>query len=209
MAQTFPAELKLRPVYWPRCASYVREIRGRQTFIAIRLCTVWSLFRLRHSGRFAPTDCFGTILVSFPDAPNDDVGDQTHDRGNDQRHQELAHGCGLLITEQRKPILYVSLRGVGRMSAIGTKRTFHFSLHMSALGGKADTALSRRGSAIPSKLSAKFARGVCPARAKARFAPPPSTLGAEKSTPLRESNRRALVASTWVGLGVCKTTAKK
>jgi hypothetical protein len=69
--------------------------------------------------------------------------------------------------------LYVSLRGVGRMSAIGTKRTFHFSLHMSALGGKADTALSRRGSAIPSKLSAKFARGVCPARAKARFAPPP------------------------------------
>jgi hypothetical protein len=106
--------------------------------------------------------------------------------------------------------LYVSLRGVGRMSAIGTKRTFHFSLHMSALGGKADTALSRRGSAIPSKLSAKFARGVCPARAKARFAPPPpSTLGAEKSTPLRESNRRALVASTWVGLGVCKTTAKK
>ena len=117
MAQTFPAELKLRPVYWPRCASYVREIRGRQTFIAIRLCTVWSLFRLRHSGRFAPTDCFGTILVSFPDAPNDDVGDQTHDRGNDQRHQELAHGCGLLITEQRKPILYVSLRGVGRMSA--------------------------------------------------------------------------------------------
>ena len=111
MAQTFPAELKLRPVYWPRCASYVREIRGRQTFIAIRLCTVWSLFRLRHSGRFAPTDCFGTILVSFPDAPNDDVGDQTHDRGNDQRHQELAHGCGLLITEQRKPVLYVSLCG--------------------------------------------------------------------------------------------------
>jgi hypothetical protein len=105
--------------------------------------------------------------------------------------------------------LYVSLRGVGRMSAIGTKRTFHFSLHMSALGGKADTALSRRGSAIPSKLSAKFARGVCPARAKARFAPPPFRSRCGKIYSLRESNRRALVASTWVGLGVCKTTAKK
>jgi hypothetical protein len=105
--------------------------------------------------------------------------------------------------------LYVSLRGVGRMSAIGTKRTFHFSLHMSALGGKADTALSRRGSAIPSKLSAKFARGVCPARAKARFAPPPFHSRCGKIYPLRESNRRAVVASTWVGLGVCKTTAKK
>ena len=112
MAQTFPAELKLRPVYWPRCASYVREIRGRQTFIAIRLCTVWSLFHLRHSGRFAPTDCFRHYSRLVPDAPNDDVGDHTHDRGNDQRHQELAHGCGLLITEQRKPVLYVSLRGV-------------------------------------------------------------------------------------------------
>jgi hypothetical protein len=80
--------------------------------------------------------------------------------------------------------LYVSLRGVGRMSAIGTKRTFHFSLHMSALGGKADTALSRRGSAIPSKLSAKFARGGSALPARKRVLPhPPSTLGAEKSTP--------------------------
>ena len=77
----------------------------------IRLCTVGVLFRLRHSGRFARTGCFGTILVSFPDPPNDNVGDQTYDRRNDQRHQELAHGCGLLITEQRKPVLYVSLRG--------------------------------------------------------------------------------------------------
>ena len=39
------------------------------------------------------------------------VGDQAHDRGNDQRHQELTHGCGLLITEQRKPVFYVSPRG--------------------------------------------------------------------------------------------------
>ena len=84
---------------------------GGKADITLRLCTVGFLFRLRHSGRFVPTDCFGTILVSFPDAPNDNVGDQTHDRGNDQRHQELAHGCGLLITEQRKPVLYVSLRG--------------------------------------------------------------------------------------------------
>ena len=84
---------------------------GGKADITLRLCTVGFLFRLRHSGRFVPTDCFGTILVSFPDAPNDNVGDQTHDRGNDQRHQELAHGCGLLITEQRKPVLYVSLCG--------------------------------------------------------------------------------------------------
>jgi hypothetical protein len=136
-----------------------------------------------HSGRFAPTDCFGTIRVSFPDAPNDDVGHQTHDRGNDQRHQELAHGCGLLITEQRKPVLYVSLRGVGRMSAIGTKRTFHFSLHMSALGGKADTALSRRGSAIPSKLSAKFARGGLPCPRESAFCPTPLPLSVRKNLP--------------------------
>ena len=54
---------------------------------------------------------FGTILVSIPDASNDNVGDHTHDWGDDQRHQELAHGSGLLITEQRKPVLHISLRG--------------------------------------------------------------------------------------------------
>ena len=85
---------------------------GRRADITLRLCAVGFLFRVRYSGRFAPTDCFVTILVSFPDAPNDNVGDQAHDWGNDQSHQELADGCGLLITEQRKPVLYVSLRGV-------------------------------------------------------------------------------------------------
>ena len=54
---------------------------GGKADITLRLCTVGFLFRLRHSGRFVPTDCFGTILVSFPDAPNDNVGDQTHDGG--------------------------------------------------------------------------------------------------------------------------------
>jgi hypothetical protein len=79
--------------------------------------------------------------------------------------------------------LYVSLRGVGRMSAIGTKRTFHFALHMSALGGKADTALSRRGSAIPSKLSAKFARGGLPCPRESAFCPTPLPLSARKNLP--------------------------
>jgi hypothetical protein len=109
---------------------------GGRADITLRLCTVGFLFRLRHSRRFAPTDCLGIILVSFPDAPNDNVGDQTHDRGNDQRHQELAHDCGLLITEQRKPFF------VRFATAIGTKRTFLFALHMSAIGGKADIAFA-------------------------------------------------------------------
>ena len=59
---------------------------------------------------------FGTILVSIPDASNDNVGDHTHDWGDDQRHQELAHGSGLSITEQRQPVLRVSLRGCPRRS---------------------------------------------------------------------------------------------
>lgn len=51
-------------------------------------------------------DCFtGTIFVSLPDESNDDVGDHAHDWGDDQHHQELAHGSCLQITEQRKPIL--------------------------------------------------------------------------------------------------------
>ena len=45
--------------------------------ITLRLCTVGFLFRLRHSGRLVPTDCFGTILVWFPDASNDNIGDET------------------------------------------------------------------------------------------------------------------------------------
>ena len=77
-----------------------------QAETTLRLCIIGFLFRLRHSGRFAPADCFtGAILVSIPDASNDNVGDHTHDRGNDQRHEELAHGSGLLIAEQRKPVL--------------------------------------------------------------------------------------------------------
>ena len=85
---------------------------GGKADIALCLRTIWFVFHRRHSGRFAPADCFpGTILVSIPDASNDNVGDHTHDRRNDQRHQELAHGCGLLVTEQRKRVLSVSLRG--------------------------------------------------------------------------------------------------
>jgi len=39
-------------------------------------------------------DCFtGTILISLPDESKDDVGDHAHDWGDDQHHQELAHGC--------------------------------------------------------------------------------------------------------------------
>jgi hypothetical protein len=87
---------------------------GGKADITLRLCIVGFLFRLRHSGRFAPTDCFGTILVSFPDAPHDNVCDHTHDWGNDQGHQELAHVCGLSITEQPKPVLFVSPRSAGR-----------------------------------------------------------------------------------------------
>ena len=69
---------------------------GGKADITLCLCTIGFFFRLRHSGRFAPPDCFpGAILVSIPDASNDKVGDHTHDRGNDQRHQELAHGSGL------------------------------------------------------------------------------------------------------------------
>jgi len=43
---------------------------------------------LASTGRFA-----GSILVSRPDAANDEVGDQPHDRRDDQCHQEFAHGC--------------------------------------------------------------------------------------------------------------------
>jgi hypothetical protein len=51
-----------------------------------------------------------TIFVSFPDASNNNVGDHTNDRGNDQHRQELAHGLRALQTqEQRKPILRYSL----------------------------------------------------------------------------------------------------
>ena len=104
---------------------------GVKADITLRLCSIGFLFRLRHSGRFAPADCFpGAILVSIPNTSNDNVVDHAHDRGNDQRHQELAHGSGLLTTEQRKRVLHVSLRGcprrrspIGRMSAIGPKRT--------------------------------------------------------------------------------------
>jgi hypothetical protein len=38
--------------------------------------------------------------------------------------------------------LYVSLRGLGRMSAIGTKRTFASAPHMSAFEVKADIGMS-------------------------------------------------------------------
>ena len=90
---------------------WMSAFRGKAN-ITLRLRPIGFLFRLRHSGRFAPADCFpGAILVSVPDASNDNVGDHTHDRGDDQHHQELAHGIGLLTTEQRKPVLYPSLRG--------------------------------------------------------------------------------------------------
>jgi hypothetical protein len=71
---------------------FVARFLGDET--ASRLGRV-SLNPIRHIDPFvAPPDCFtGTILISFPDASNNDVGDHAHDRGNDQHHQELAHGC--------------------------------------------------------------------------------------------------------------------
>ena len=54
---------------------------GGKADITLRLCTVGFLFRLRRSGRFVPLIASAPVLVSFPDAPNDNVGDQTHDRG--------------------------------------------------------------------------------------------------------------------------------
>jgi ribbon-helix-helix protein len=66
-------------------------------------------FRRLHSGRIAPPGYFtGTVLVSLPNEPNDEVGDHAYDRGDDQRHQELAHGCCLPITKQLKPVLHLS-----------------------------------------------------------------------------------------------------
>ena len=41
----------------------------------------WVSLPLGVGGRFAPADCFGTILVSIPDASNDNGGDHTHNRG--------------------------------------------------------------------------------------------------------------------------------
>ena len=49
---------------------------ARKADITLRLSTIGFLFRRRRRGRFAPADCFpGTILVSIPDASNDNVGD--------------------------------------------------------------------------------------------------------------------------------------
>ncbi len=120
-------------------ALHMSACRGRAD-ITLRLCIVGFLFRLRHSGRFAPTDCFGTILVSFPDAPNDNVGDHTHDRGNDQGHQELAHAAAFQLPNSVS--LFCTFRhvGVGRMSALrlqmGVKRTCPLAAHMSAFDPK-------------------------------------------------------------------------
>src|SRR5882757_134232 len=33
------------------------------------------------------------IFVSLPEEPNNEVGHQPHDGGNDQHRQQLAHGC--------------------------------------------------------------------------------------------------------------------
>ena len=155
--------------FWPLAQSEAMSAFGDKADITLRLCTIGFLFRRRRSGRFAPADCFpGTILVSIPDASNDNVGDHTHDRGNDQRHQELAHGCGPLITEQRKPVLCVSLRGcrgpIGRMSAIGTKRTSPSALHMSAFDRKRTSdrrtpALRHRPRRVGSAWVAEEAQG--------------------------------------------------
>jgi hypothetical protein len=54
----------------------------------------------------------GPIFVSLPDASDDDIGNHAHDWGNDQRYQELAHGCTLpsnrLIVAQRNRFLRFS-----------------------------------------------------------------------------------------------------
>jgi hypothetical protein len=56
------------------------------------LCIGARLFRRRRFGGVASHDDAGTIFFSLPDASDDDIGNHTHNGGNDQRHQELAHG---------------------------------------------------------------------------------------------------------------------
>jgi hypothetical protein len=56
------------------------------------LCIGARLFRGHRCGGVASHDDAGTIFFSLPDASDDDIGNDAHDRGNDQRHQELAHG---------------------------------------------------------------------------------------------------------------------
>ena len=51
--------------------------------------------------------------------------------GRVHRNQDHSAACGCCS---------LTNLGAGRMSAIGTKRTSHFALHMSAIGGKADMA---------------------------------------------------------------------
>jgi hypothetical protein len=49
---------------------------------------------MQHPIGVASHDGFtGTNLVPFPEASNNDVGDHTHNRGNNQHHQKLAHDC--------------------------------------------------------------------------------------------------------------------
>src|SRR5674476_256578 len=77
----------------------VPPIVGIVAYIVVRLISArdengGSDIVRRRSGGVASPDYFtATILVSLPDESNDDVGDYAHDRGNDQHHQELAHGC--------------------------------------------------------------------------------------------------------------------
>jgi hypothetical protein len=78
--------------------------------ITLRSRTIGFLLRRRHSGKFAPAGCFpGTILVSVPDASNDNVRDHTHDRGPISVTKSWPMAAA--IAEQRKRVLYVSPRG--------------------------------------------------------------------------------------------------
>ena len=96
--------------------------------IARRLCTIGFLFRLRHSGRLAG-QCFpGAILVSIPNASNDNVGDHTHDRGDNNVTKSWPMAAAFKLPNNVSLFCrfrYVGVRrrrsSIGRMSAFGTK----------------------------------------------------------------------------------------
>ena len=88
-----------RQIGAPQGTALVMSAFGGKADVTLRLCTVGFLFRLRHSGRFVPTTASAPFSSRSQMRRTMMLGNQTHDRGNDQRHQELAHGCGLVITE--------------------------------------------------------------------------------------------------------------
>src|SRR4029450_1922276 len=70
------------------------------------------LFVLVDQGGFLPACCFagaGSFLLPLPKAAQNDVGDQTHHRRNDQRDQELTHNT-YAPGAQHRPVLSPALR---------------------------------------------------------------------------------------------------